>query len=316
MAAVRRARCAPRPAGRGRAKRGGCAKHPRPNAVGGRPPLAGRRHELGELTACCWIGIFMSSILISRTSSGIAPGDRRIVLDPEVVHALQRLVVLLAEGHLALGRVEAHAFHRGDQLLGVGATSPSSSAVDHRHRGREAAGGEEVRRRVEALLVLGDQPVVHRVLRDVVVVVGRAFHAGELLVGRHRRQDVAAGRDLDAEALRVHVLRAWSADAGAGPDDPDDLAARLVLQRVEQALRRRGEVGGGRPARIPRATMRRAGLGQRVLERRDAVAAEGVVLRQRGDGDARLADRDRVARSRPARSCGRCGRCSGSTCRR
>src|SRR5687768_7777884 len=44
-----------------------------------------------------------------------------LFLDAEVVHRLQRLVVLLAEAHRALGRVEEHAFHRGDQLLGVGA---------------------------------------------------------------------------------------------------------------------------------------------------------------------------------------------------
>src|SRR6478609_3572645 len=45
------------------------------------------------------------------------PGHVRIDLDLEVVHALQRLVVLLAEGHLALGRIELHTLHRGDQLL-------------------------------------------------------------------------------------------------------------------------------------------------------------------------------------------------------
>src|SRR3954452_24980919 len=44
------------------------------------------------------------------------PGQRRVDLDLEVIHALQRLMVLLAEHHLALRRVEFHAFHRGDQL--------------------------------------------------------------------------------------------------------------------------------------------------------------------------------------------------------
>ncbi len=56
---------------------------------------------------------------------------------------------------------------------------------------------------VVALLVLGHQPVVHRVLGDVVVVIGGALHAGQLLVGLERRQDVAAGGELDAEALRA-----------------------------------------------------------------------------------------------------------------
>src|SRR4051812_37466898 len=46
---------------------------------------------------------------------GHAPGKRRVGLDLEVVHALHRLMVFLAERHLPLGRFETHAFHRGDQ---------------------------------------------------------------------------------------------------------------------------------------------------------------------------------------------------------
>ena len=77
------------------------------------------------------------------------------------------------------------------------------------------------------------------------------------------------------------------------PDDPDDLAAGLVLQRVEQALRGRGEIGGvGR--RIFLGVDGRSGLGQRLLEGRHAVAAEGVILRQRRDMHPGLADRHRV----------------------
>ena len=87
------------------------------------PPFRGRertafaadsRHRL------FWIGTCMSSILSSRTELRDAPRDRRVSLDLEVIHALERLMVLLAEHHLALRRVELHAFHRGDQLLGVG----------------------------------------------------------------------------------------------------------------------------------------------------------------------------------------------------
>ena len=59
-----------------------------------------------------------------------------------------------------------------------------------------------------------------------------AFHTRELLVGDHRRQDVAAGGDLDAVALQVEVGDLERV-AGAGPDDPDHLAAGLVLQRVD-----------------------------------------------------------------------------------
>src|SRR5882724_11462210 len=45
------------------------------------------------------------------------PGQARIDLDLEVIHALERLMVLLPEHHLALGRIELHAFHGADQLL-------------------------------------------------------------------------------------------------------------------------------------------------------------------------------------------------------
>ena len=127
---------------------------------------------------------------------------------------------------------------------------------------RKPARGEEVRRRVEALLVLGHEPVVHRVLREVVVVVDGALHAGIVLVDLHGGQDVAAGRDLDAEALGLQV-----GDLGqrvlARPDDVDDLLARLVLQRVEQALRRSGEVGGVLRAHIPRTPPSRSGGSRR-----------------------------------------------------
>jgi hypothetical protein len=42
-------------------------------------------------------------------------------------------------------------------------------------------------------------------LGNAEVVVGGAFHAGEVLVAGHGRQDVAARGDLDAVALQVHV---------------------------------------------------------------------------------------------------------------
>src|SRR5581483_856565 len=40
-----------------------------------------------------------------------------VLLDAEVIHVLQRLVILLAEGHGTLGRVEGEALHGRDQLL-------------------------------------------------------------------------------------------------------------------------------------------------------------------------------------------------------
>src|SRR5205823_13817445 len=54
-------------------------------------------------------------------------------------------------------------------------------------------------------------------------------------------------------------------------DHPDDLLALFVLQRVEQALRRCGEIGGVH-RRVFFRRQRRAGFRQRRLERRHAVA--------------------------------------------
>src|SRR4051812_43262627 len=47
-----------------------------------------------------------------------APREGRVHLDPEVIHRLHRLMVLGPEGHLALGRLEAHALHGLDELVG------------------------------------------------------------------------------------------------------------------------------------------------------------------------------------------------------
>ncbi len=103
--------------------------------------------------------------------------------------------------------------------------------------------------------------------------------------------------DLDVVALQVEVGDLERV-AGAGPDDPDHLAARLVLQRVDQALRAGGEVGGRRRQVF---LVDDLGLLERVLERLDAVAAERVVLGQRGDRDVVLVERhgvgDRVLRA-------------------
>src|SRR6266508_2589928 len=107
------------------------------------------------------------------------PGHVRLGHELEDVHALQRLVVFLAEDHLALGRLELHALHGRDELLRVGPAG-LLHCRQHGHGGREAAAGEEVRRLLEALLVLGHEPGVDRVLRDLVVVVGAADHASRL----------------------------------------------------------------------------------------------------------------------------------------
>src|ERR1017187_4093273 len=231
---------------------------------------------------------------------GDRPGHVRVDLDLEVIHGLKGLVVFLAEDHLPLRRLEGHAFHRGDQLFGVGGPARLLRRTHDGEAGGHAPRREEVGGRLEPLLVLRHEPLVDRVLRNVVVVIGGALHAGEGLVRRERRQDVAAGRDLDAVALRVEVgdLEGVS---GAGPVDEDDLPALLVLERVEEALRAGREVGRVR-RQVLLVDERRVLQG--ALERRDEVAAERVVLRERRDVHAGLVEgdgvRDRVLRGIPA----------------
>ena len=73
----------------------------------------------------------------------------------------------------------------------------------------------------------------------------------------------------------------------ARPDHEDHLLAALALERVEDALRRRGEVGRvGR--RVFLVHELGAGLRERRLERRHAVMAEGVILRERRDREPGL----------------------------
>ena len=72
----------------------------------------------------------------------------------------------------------------------------------------------------------------------------------------------------------------------------------IFLPGLSLSASNRRCAGGGEVGRCRRCVFlrrdRRAGFGQRRLEGRDAVAPEGVVLRQRRDRHARLADRDRV----------------------
>ena len=166
-------------------------------------------------TRCASSGMTARLLLVADRQRHVLGGDGRhqlqhvvvlgVLLDAEVIHVLQRLVVLLAEGHRRPWACRSVMPSMAAISFSVSVEPAFCSARDHRRCRREAAGDEEVRRRVVALLVLGLQPVVHRVLREVVVVVDAAFGAGELLPAVHDGQDVAAGRQLDAEAIGLHV---------------------------------------------------------------------------------------------------------------
>ncbi len=90
------------------------------------------------------------------------PVDIVIDLDLEMIHGLQGLVVLGPEGHLTLGRIPGHAFHGLDQVFRIPVIGALQRLGDGK-TGRHATGSEEIRRRTEALVVLGDEPVVDRI---------------------------------------------------------------------------------------------------------------------------------------------------------
>jgi hypothetical protein len=99
----------------------------------------------------------------------------------------------------------------------------------------------------------------------------------------HLRQDVAAGRQLDVEALRPHVDELGER-MHARPDEADDAAARALAQAREQALGIGGEVGGVAGRVLLRDDARaRPDRRQRRAERRDAVAPERGVEAEHAD---------------------------------
>ena len=202
-------------------------------------------------------------------------------------------MVFLAEGHLALGRVKAHAFHGSDELVGVGLAIGGLEGGDQRHGRGEAPGGEEVWRGLELLVVHRHQRFVHGVLGDAEVVVRGPFHAREGLVAGHGGKDVAARGHVNAEALG-QLLRSQRGVGrrAASPDHHHHLAAGLVLELVDHALDACGEVGG-----VLRQVflVHQLGVLDGFLEGLHAVAAKGIVLRQRDDGGARLVHRHGVA---------------------
>ncbi len=71
-------------------------------------------------------GISFAGIVATSSSTSLSLAS---FLMRKWIHVLQRLVILLAEGHGALGRVEAQAFHGGDQLLGIGRAGLLSAAT-------------------------------------------------------------------------------------------------------------------------------------------------------------------------------------------
>src|SRR6266540_5908156 len=152
------------------------------------------------------------------------PGHVRLGHELEDVHALQRLVVFLAEDHLALGRLELHALHGRDELLG-GRAARLLDGGDHGHGRGEAPAGEEVRRLLEALHVLGHEPRVDGVLGNLVVVVRATDHTFEVvaLEGLEDVEDVAAARNRDAALVDLARHELSVRPALARPDDRDVL---------------------------------------------------------------------------------------------
>ena len=209
-----------------------------------------------------------------------------------MIHLLHRLVVLVTQHHLALRGFEHQPLEGVDQSLGVGGAVRFTDRRGDRHGLGKALGGEEVRGGVVTLHVLLHEPVVDLVLGGFEVIEAGAFHAGELGVAHQCRQNVAAGGQLDAEAVRLQVLDTAQRVGAAGPDGEDVFAlltAVAILQGAEQTLGGGGEVGGvgGQVFFVDHF----AALGfHGLFIGGHAVTAEGVILGDGGDTDARLAE--------------------------
>ena len=78
-----------------------------------------------------------------------------------------------------------------------------------------------------------DQPVVHRVFRETIVIVDRALNSSqEVPPLLQDRKKIAAGGELDAVTFRFEVDNLGDR-IGTGPNDDDEFAAGPVLERVE-----------------------------------------------------------------------------------
>src|SRR5262252_2570412 len=109
-----------------------------------------------------------------------------------MIHFLQGLMILLAEGHRALWRFEGEPLHGSNQLFGV--TGAGLLQTSNYGRGScKTSRYEEVGRSADPLLVFGLEPVVHRAGGKVIIVIDSALGAGELLPRIHDGKDVAAG---------------------------------------------------------------------------------------------------------------------------
>ena len=204
-------------------------------------------------------------------------------------------MVFFAEGHLALGGVKAHAFHGGNELVGVGVARRLFERSDHGHRSRKTPGGEEVRRCLELLVMLGHHRLVHGVFRDAEVVIQRAFHAGEALVGHHGGQDVAPRRELDAVALfQIKVCNFGEWRWCARPAHRQVLVAGLVFELVDDALQARREISGAHGQVF---LVHDLGFFGERLGRFDTITAKRVVVGQHRNHVARLIQRGGVGGS-------------------
>ena len=140
--------------------------------------------------------------------------------------------------------------------------------------------------------MVGYEPFIGFVFRDAKVVIQRAFHAGEVFVSHHGGQDVAAGRQFNAEALlQIHIGDFWKRRGAARPAHRDVFLAWLIFELVNDALKAGGEVGRAHGQIL---FMHDLGLLGEFLGGLHTIAAKGVVIGQKRDHIARLIQRGGV----------------------
>ena len=114
-------------------------------------------------------------------------------------------MILPAESHLAFGRVKTHALHCPDQGFGFAVGLGGGQGGGDGHGCRKPACRKKIGRGIEFGLVAFDHFIIQRVFGDAVIVIGRPFHAGEIFVHRHGRQNIAAGGNVNAVTLEIQV---------------------------------------------------------------------------------------------------------------
>ncbi len=201
-------------------------------------------------------------------------------------------MVFRTECHSALWGLPRHAFHRFNQRFSICWTS----LLDGFNRSDTCChptSGEEIWRAVIAIKMLFNEPIVHRVVGQLVIVIGRPFHAGKLFIGFECRQNVATRCYFNAEPWRVHSIDFAHRVATTGPYNEQAFFAFKVFHCIENTLCRSREIGCVSWCVLFVRNWEALTV-QRFAERSDAISTERIVLSKGCDVNIFAAQCNRV----------------------